>query len=114
MVGLLCERAETAEGLRVVQAKKNGGAPAFRRGGPTMAGQAACQCLYHQGHAKTLVACRRAAQRHDGAGRVGCEHVRIAAGAARSEEHTSELQSIIRSSSAVFCLPTQTRSRPHA
>src|SRR3546814_8574129 len=28
----------------------------------------------------------------------------------RSEEHTSELQSLMRSSYAVFCLPTQTKS----
>src|SRR3546814_5183995 len=32
---------------------------------------------------------------------------------ARSEEHTSELQSLMRISSAVFCLKTQMRSQHH-
>src|SRR3546814_10734935 len=32
----------------------------------------------------------------------------------RSEEHTSELQSLMRSSYAVFCLKKQPTSKPHA
>src|SRR3546814_6485719 len=35
-----------------------------------------------------------------------CAHIRICAN--RSEEHTSELQSLMRSSYAVFCLKTKT------
>src|SRR3546814_9948966 len=31
----------------------------------------------------------------------------------RSEEHTSELQSLLRTSSAVFCLKTNTHQRTH-
>src|SRR3546814_6733461 len=34
-------------------------------------------------------------------------------GAIRSEEHTSELQSLMRSSYAVFCLKKNTNSIPH-
>src|SRR3546814_9178749 len=34
-------------------------------------------------------------------------------GGTRSEEHTSELQSLMRSSSAVFCLQKQNKKRTH-
>src|SRR3546814_7351453 len=48
-------------------------------------------------------AARRAARRgEDGRARGGC-------GRARSEEHTSELQSLMRSSYAVFCLKKKIR-----
>src|SRR3546814_1274553 len=39
---------------------------------------------------------------------VAADHRRL-----RSEEHTSELQSLIRSSYAVFCLKTKTDTPPH-
>src|SRR3546814_6007249 len=54
--------------------------------------------------------------RHQGGGisRRPLTHGRITSGAAgttrRSEEHTSELQSLMRISYAVFCLKTQTLS----
>src|SRR3546814_3627926 len=38
-------------------------------------------------------------------------HVREAAGAIRSEEHTSELQSLMRISYAVFCLKKKTKKK---
>src|SRR3546814_9636750 len=41
-------------------------------------------------------------------GAVGCEHFRRRI---RSEEHTSELQSLMRNSYAVFCLKKKTRSK---
>src|SRR3546814_7566173 len=45
------------------------------------------------------------------AGRVGVDHVEAAAlDAARSEEHTSELQSLMRISYAVFCLKKKIKS----
>src|SRR3546814_1650130 len=39
--------------------------------------------------------------------------VRIAAAIRRSEEHTSELQSLMRTSYAVFCLKKKTQLLPH-
>src|SRR3546814_6544360 len=42
-------------------------------------------------------------RRHSGAGR-----------AARSEEHTSELQSLMRTSYAVFCLKKKTNTKPNS
>src|SRR3546814_2455556 len=39
---------------------------------------------------------------------VGLDRLQIGAGARRSEEHTSELQSLMRISYAVFCLKKQT------
>src|SRR3546814_6792295 len=42
-------------------------------------------------------------------GRGGCEGLRLPEG--RSEEHTSELQSLMRISYAVFCLKKNTRRR---
>src|SRR3546814_7724603 len=38
-------------------------------------------------------------------------HVKAADGQARSEEHTSELQSLMRSSYAVFCLKKNTQAQ---
>src|SRR3546814_4778026 len=52
---------------------------------------------FSQPHARTGEIVR--APEHDGHRRVT-----VAAGAARSEEHTSELQSLMRISYAVFCL----------
>src|SRR3546814_6514308 len=57
------------------------------------------------------------AQARPGSGRDGEEARRPAAdparraGAARSEEHTSELQSLMRISYAVFCLTKNTRAK---
>src|SRR3546814_6060322 len=42
---------------------------------------------------------------HEG---MGASHAGIETGAARSEEHTSELQSLMRISYAVFCLKKKT------
>src|SRR3546814_9180951 len=46
-------------------------------------------------------------QRHQGAGRTDVDDA--AAVALRSEEHTSELQSLMRISYAVFCLKKKTK-----
>src|SRR3546814_9464356 len=53
--------------------------------------------------AREVPAVRRAGD----ANRTGGERSRHEAAAARSEEHTSELQSLMRSSYAVFCLQTK-------
>src|SRR3546814_4980121 len=56
------------------------------------------------GHSRPL---RAARTRRAGRGRCekgGCRHRRRQAGGRRSEEHTSELQSLMRISYAVFCL----------
>src|SRR3546814_2682452 len=44
---------------------------------------------------------------------IGCRSEEIARILGRSEEHTSELQSLMRISSAVFCLKTKHKSLPH-
>src|SRR3546814_4667115 len=45
-------------------------------------------------------------------GEVLCDAVRLAQpGASRSEEHTSELQSLMRISYAVFCLKTKKQNK---
>src|SRR3546814_1909671 len=66
---------------------------------------------------------RRAAERstppsqasHDGipkqASMTGCDRRGLIIGTARSEEHTSELQSLMRISYAVFCLKTKTPTK---
>src|SRR3546814_3326436 len=43
-------------------------------------------------------------------GRLSAEKIRAAADQARSEEHTSELQSLMRISYAVFCLKKKTNN----
>src|SRR3546814_2996257 len=43
------------------------------------------------------------------AAQVGADHVRIPLDLVRSEEHTSELQSLMRTTTAVFCLKKKTR-----
>src|SRR3546814_5827805 len=75
------------------------------------AGRAGVADHRHQLHPDVRTAGRRAAQRsgprvlHLGAGerRAAGRRTRLRA-AARSEEHTSELQSLMRNSYAVFCL----------
>src|SRR3546814_3804095 len=59
---------------------------------------------------RPLRAQRRAGARPPGAGQRGpAGHPR----AARSEEHTSELQSLMRISYAVFCLKTKNNTHTH-
>src|SRR3546814_1460023 len=49
---------------------------------------------------------------HHGLARIGqCPAEAIANARVRSEEHTSELQSLMRSSYAVFCLTKTTKTR---
>src|SRR3546814_1765520 len=43
----------------------------------------------------------------------GCDHLAAAEHRWRSEEHTSELQSLMRISYAVFCLQKKTNDKPH-
>src|SRR3546814_3883038 len=45
------------------------------------------------------------------AGPAGCRHPRRVGGQCRSEEHTSELQSLMRISYAVFCLKKKTHDK---
>src|SRR3546814_5490940 len=56
------------------------------------------------GHVGVLVAILVGAGRDGGRGHGGDEDRRKAACVVRSEEHTSELQSLMRTSYAVFCL----------
>src|SRR3546814_1048892 len=67
-------------------------------------------------------ACRDRAQRRDGPAlhrpapgerSDQSASVRGAADGGRSEEHTSELQSLMRISYAVFCLKNKTKTRQH-
>src|SRR3546814_8592251 len=54
----------------------------------------------------------RRAQHGDVKGDVGLERIVLAAlGGGRSEEHTSELQSLMRSSYAVFCLTKKKKQK---
>src|SRR3546814_5390075 len=48
---------------------------------------------------------------HRGLAKSGLAHVTCAGYGLRSEEHTSELQSLMRTSYAVFCLKTKHHSR---
>src|SRR3546814_10247128 len=48
---------------------------------------------------------------HRGAIAAGCWHAGRASGPGRSEEHTSELQSLMRISYAVFCLKKKKNTR---
>src|SRR3546814_2505735 len=56
----------------------------------------------------SCVACRQAAQRHRHARHRARRGARVELGDIRSEEHTSELQSLIRNSYAVLCLKKKT------
>src|SRR3546814_8200170 len=67
------------------------------------AGAAARRCLAHADRAGAL---DRRASRCAGAGRRGA-----ARACRRSEEHTSELQSLMRTSYAVFCLKKKTKQK---
>src|SRR3546814_1984810 len=62
--------------------------------------------LSHPGYAVWLLECDGTAIGHAAAGPCGLPHPDVAPGDGelRSEEHTSELQSLMRISSAVFCL----------
>src|SRR3546814_7901684 len=59
--------------------------------------------LHQQGRARNEGA-RRAYYRRGGGGRALAWHISFRRGENRSEEHTSELQSLMRISYAVFCL----------
>src|SRR3546814_10798042 len=63
----------------------------------------------HNGRPATTPLPDRPAHRHNGAG----HRWRWRAPVPRSEEHTSELQSLMRNSYAVFCLKKKTHQIPH-
>src|SRR3546814_7917975 len=82
-----------------------------RRHVARLLGAALCQRDDDVDHRLHLVVAEVDGAQHDLLGqllRLGLDHQHALAGAGRSEEHTSELQSLMRISYAVFCLKKTT------
>src|SRR3546814_2431209 len=88
---------------------------ARRPGRVTWIGTACDQILHHQKKIEPQAVDRRVVDQRvfEWQLRAGCEQPRLVE-QVRSEEHTSELQSLMRISYAVFCLKKKTRAELHA
>src|SRR3546814_6280608 len=103
----ICIRADRLP-LRARPAKASGHALTGRRRGASQAfGLRACPRAPGSSSVPAVERLQFADQRRPHLGTVAVEHAGVV-GVERSEEHTSELQSLMRISYAVFCLKKKT------
>src|SRR3546814_9596569 len=84
-----------------------------RRGGVALAVQVHVESSFQGSHDSAVHGAEQQRYVDGGVPVPGCRPQEFLGSVARSEEHTSELQSLMRISYAVFCLKNKTKKSPH-